>query len=278
MAGVIILLCTGLLILGIKESANFTNLVTTWNICLIIMFIVAGAYSATSFSFPFRYRSFAPLPPPAKISTGTFYVDKDNWSKPCENHQYDTHCDHDEHNSYFPQGFRGVVHAAGILFFSYVGFDAVSCMAEETKNPRRDMVLGIMGTLGIATSLYIGVAVVLMGMIPFTDLDKDSPLADAFTDRNNDVMSTLVSFGAVTCTAMSTLTGLIGQPRIFCKSPLLSPSLFLRLFVLVCAQLLTVKHPRLDLHTKQIAWPKTVYFTNPLATSTQNTGLLSSDV
>ena len=83
----------------------------------------------------------------------------------------------DDKNSMFPQGISGVLRASGIVFFSYVGFDSVSTLAEETKNPKRDMVIGILGTLGIATTLYVGVSLVLTGMVPFFALDPNAPLS-----------------------------------------------------------------------------------------------------
>ena len=117
----------------------------------------------------------------------------------------------------FPLGFSGVLRAAGIVFFSYVGFDSVSTLAEETKNPRRDMVIGILGTLGAATTLYVAVSLVLTGMVPFTALDPNAPLSEAFKDHNQTALSIFVSIGALTTTTATTLTCLIGQPRIFYK-------------------------------------------------------------
>ncbi|ETO36109.1 amino acid permease-associated region, partial [Reticulomyxa filosa] len=187
MAGLLIMGCTVLLIKGIRESATFTNFVTLWNILLIAFYTIAGA----------------------------FYVDTENWFHPCSNTKYGSSCSSDQHNAFFPQGFRGVVRGAGIVFFSYVGFDAVSCLAEETKNVRRNMALGILGTLTIATCLYVGVSLVLLGMVPFTALDQSSPLADAFKSHNQSVIAAIVSFGALTTTCATTLTSLLGQPRIF---------------------------------------------------------------
>ena len=95
-------------------------------------------------------------------------------------------------------GFQGLFRAAGIVFFSFIGFDGVSCLAEECKNPRKDMVLGIIGTLSIATSIYVGVSVVLTGMVPFTALDKNAPLAVAF-QQHDQVFSTLYMYLMYPC-------------------------------------------------------------------------------
>ena len=200
MSGIIIMICTVLIIYGIRESAIITNLITVWNVFLILFFIIAGC----------------------------FWVDSDNWFHPCDNNKYDTYCTSDESNSLFPQGISGVMHASGIVFFSYVGFDAVSSLAEETINPNVTMVNGILGTLFIATSLYVGVSIVLMGMVPFTALDKNSPLSDAFKSHGETTIATLVAFGALTTTAATTLTSLIGQPRIFYR--MAKDGLFFKIF------------------------------------------------
>ena len=116
--GIIVLMCTFFIIFGVRESARLTNIMTVWNMLLIVFFIVAGC----------------------------FYVDTTNWFEPCNNSaKYDTKCSSDESNNMMPYGFAGVMQAAGIVFFSYVGFDQVSALAEETKNPNKDMIWGILG-------------------------------------------------------------------------------------------------------------------------------------
>ncbi|ETO29605.1 amino acid permease-associated region [Reticulomyxa filosa] len=212
MSGVLIGLCTLLLIYGVRESARFTNVVTVWNIVLITMYVIAGI----------------------------FFVDTKNWYHPCDNTSYGTSCTSDEQNSFFPQGFGGVIRASGIVFFSYVGFDAVSCLAEETKNVRRNMALGILGTLAIATSLYIAVSLVLLGMVPFTALDKQSPLANAFKVHDQHALAGIVSFGALTTTCATTLTSLIGQPRIFYR--MAKDGLFFPIFATINPRFHTLVH------------------------------------
>ena len=186
-AGLLIISMTILLLKGIRESAWFTNMITIWNILLIIGFTVAGC----------------------------FFIDSNNWFNPCDNHKYNTSCDSNDKNGMFPLGISGIFRASGIVFFSFVGFDSVSTLAEETKNPKRDMVIGILGTLTIATILYIGVSLVLTGMIPFTALDQNAPLSQAFKDHDQTLLSIIVSIGALTTTTATTLACLIGQPRIF---------------------------------------------------------------
>jgi len=188
-SGVLIILCSILLIRGIKQSAMFTNFITLWNIVLIIFYVIAGS----------------------------FYVNTDNWTHPCTaSDQYNgSSCSSQDQNSIFPLGFRGLFHASGLIFFSYIGFDTVSCLAEETIDPMKNMARGIIGTLFIVMSLYVAVSLVLLGMIPFTALDQTSPLADAFSDHGQHTISCLVAVGAMTTTAATTLTSLLGQPRIF---------------------------------------------------------------
>ncbi|ETO24702.1 cationic amino acid transporter [Reticulomyxa filosa] len=214
MSGILIALCTMLLMYGVRESARFTNVITVWNIVLIVVYVIAGA----------------------------FFVDTNNWYHPCDNASYGTRCNNkgNEHNSFFPQGFRGVVRAAGIVFFSYVGFDAVSCLAEETQNVRKNMALGILGTLAIATTLYIGVSLVLLGMVPFTALDERSPLANAFEVHHQPVLAAIVSFGALTTTCATTLTSLIGQPRIFYR--MAKDGLFFPVFATINPRFHTLVH------------------------------------
>ena len=197
----LILAITLMLMNGIRQSATFTNFITVWNILLILTFIVAGC----------------------------FYVDTNNWTKPCDGNQYDSGgCTGDQKNSFFGEGLGGILHATGLVFFSYIGFDSVTTLAEETKNPKRDMVWGLIGTLAIATTLYVAVSLVLTGMVPYTALDEDSPLSDAFSKHNATFMSSLVSFGALTTTTATTVACLVGQPRIFYRMAM--DGLFYKMF------------------------------------------------
>ena len=185
---IFLLIITGITLRGVKLSTRVTNVITTWNILLILTFIIAGC----------------------------FYIDTNNWFDPCAQNQFNTYCkDHIKGNPFFgSNGVGGIFRATSLVFFSYIGFDCVTCLAEETKNPRR-IIWGLLGTLGIATVLYIAVSLVLTGMVPYTALDKNSPLSDAFSKHNATFMSGLVSFGALTTTTATTFSALIGQPRIF---------------------------------------------------------------
>jgi APA family basic amino acid/polyamine antiporter len=131
------------------------------------------------------------------ILVGAFYVRPENWQP------------------FAPNGWRGIMTGAALVFFAYIGFDAISTAAEETKNPQRDLPLGIIGSLVIVTILYIAVALVLTGMIPFTELNVAEPLAKAFSSIGLNWAAGIVAFGAVIATTAVLLVFQLGQPRIF---------------------------------------------------------------
>jgi len=114
-----------------------------------------------------------------------------------------------------PNGVKGISSAAAIIFFAYIGFDAVSTAAEETRNPKRDMPFGIIASLIICTVLYIAVAVVLTGMAPWNTLGNEEPLAKVFTDRGMTWAAGVVALGAVIATTSALVPYQAGQPRIF---------------------------------------------------------------
>eukprot|EP01102_Stenamoeba_stenopodia_P012759 TRINITY_DN405_c0_g1_i1.p1 TRINITY_DN405_c0_g1~~TRINITY_DN405_c0_g1_i1.p1 ORF type:complete len:612 (-),score=117.14 TRINITY_DN405_c0_g1_i1:111-1946(-) len=193
---IIIAICILILIVGAKESSTFNVCMTVWNIIIILFIIVLGS----------------------------FYVDPANWTpvKP----------DDPTQTSFLPNGMKGVFAGAGTVFFSYIGFDSVTTLAAEVKDPKRDMPLGIIGTLGVATALYIAASLVLTGMVPYTELDLAAPLATAFGQISPSLnwAKTLVAVGSLTTLTATTLTSLMGQPRIFyqmAKDGLLHP-LFLK--------------------------------------------------
>ena len=115
---------------------------------------------------------------------------------------------------FLPNGFGGVGAAAAIIFFAYIGFDAVSTAAEEARNPQRDMPRGILGSLAICTVLYIVVAVVLTGVVPWRQLGSADPLAMVLEGRA-DWAAGIVAFGAVIAMTSVLLVFQLGQPRIF---------------------------------------------------------------
>ena len=131
------------------------------------------------------------------IVVGAFYVKPANWSP------------------FAPMGWGGVMRGAAVIFFAYIGFDAVSTAAEEVVNPNRDLPRGILGSLFVCTALYIIVAGVLTGMIPAREIDLNAPLASAFVIRGLNAVSGIISLGAVAGLTSVLLVLLLGQSRIF---------------------------------------------------------------
>lgn len=136
------------------------------------------------------------------IAVGIFYVKPANWFP------------------FLPYGFSGVVTAAGIVFFAYLGFDAISTTAEEAKNPKRDLPIGIIASLSICTVLYIIVCLVLTGIVPAVEHSADqaflnAPIAFALNLIHQNWASGLISIGAIAGLTSVLLVLLIGQPRIF---------------------------------------------------------------
>jgi APA family basic amino acid/polyamine antiporter len=133
------------------------------------------------------------------VVVGAFYVKPENWQP------------------FAPNGMSGILAGASVIFFAYIGFDAVSTVAEETKNPKRDMPIGIIGSLVICTVFYIVVAAVLTGMIPYQKLADGSaePLAIALKYNGLNIAAGVVAFGAVVANTAVLLVFQLGQPRIF---------------------------------------------------------------
>ena len=114
-----------------------------------------------------------------------------------------------------PNGLKGISGAAAIIFFAYIGFDAVSTASEETRNPQRDMPVGIIGSLAVCTVLYVAVAIVLTGMSKWNTLGTAEPLADAFLVRGMKWTAGIVAFGGMLATTSALIPYQAGQPRIF---------------------------------------------------------------
>ena len=113
-----------------------------------------------------------------------------------------------------PTGFRGIWAGASLAFFSYIGFDAVSTVAEETRNPQRDLPRGMIASLLICSVLYIAVAAVMTGLVPYKQLDTGDPLSRALLAVGMPRAATLMSLGAVIAVTAVLLVFQLGQPRI----------------------------------------------------------------
>jgi len=131
------------------------------------------------------------------ITLGFSYVDTDNWSP------------------FMPEGLGGVLAGVSAVFFAYIGFDAISTTAEECHNPQRDLPRGMMYSILICTVLYVMIALVLTGMINYTSLAVDDPLAFVFSNVGLDWISGIISVSAVVAMASVMLVFQLGQPRIW---------------------------------------------------------------
>lgn len=131
------------------------------------------------------------------ITVGFGSVDTSNWTP------------------FMPYGFAGVGAAAAIVFFAYIGFDAVSTTAEEARNPQRDLPIGIMASLGICTLLYIAVAAILTGLIPYAKIDVHAPVAEALRVAGFQWGAAIVATGAVAGITSVLVVMMIGQIRVF---------------------------------------------------------------
>jgi APA family basic amino acid/polyamine antiporter len=125
------------------------------------------------------------------------------------------HIDPAHYRPFAPNGWKGIHQGAAIVFFAYIGFDAISTAAEETKNPQRDMPIGILGGLGICTFIYVIVGIVATGLVPYEQLKASDPLARALELAGLPTASWIVAFGAVVSLTAVLLVFQYGQPRIF---------------------------------------------------------------
>jgi len=178
-----IALVTVILVIGIKESANFNSFIVIIKVCVLIIFLaLGGAYILAHRSEAIA--NWTPFLPPNTGSYGDF-------------------------------GISGIATAAGIIFFAYIGFDAVSTAAQEAKNPARDMPIGILGSLVICTILYIAVAAVLTGLVKYTNLDVPDPIAIGIDVTGVRWGSMVVKLGAICGLSSTMVVMLLGQSRVF---------------------------------------------------------------
>ncbi len=134
------------------------------------------------------------------IGLGFRYVSTSNWGG--------------DWHSFAPYGFSGIGAGAAYIFFAYIGFDAVSTTAQEAKNPQRDLPIGIIASLLICTVLYIAVAAVLTGMVPWKEINIEAPIARAFLDRGLTGASHIITLGALAGLTSVMLVMLLGQTRV----------------------------------------------------------------
>lgn len=181
-AVLIVGLVTALLVVGIKESTLFNNMVVLIKVSVLVLFLAAGAY------FLFK-------------NPDTF---SKNWAE---------FIPKEEKFGVF--GWSGILTGAGVIFFAYIGFDAVSTAAQEAKNPQRDMPIGILGSLLFCTIFYILVSAVLTGLVNFRDLNVPSPVAVGIDATGFTWLKPVVKIGAIAGLSSVILVMLMAQPRIF---------------------------------------------------------------
>jgi len=178
-----IALVTVILVIGIKESANFNSFIVIIKICVLLIFLaLGGAYVLKHWGE--AVANWTPFLPPNAGHYGEY-------------------------------GISGIATAAGIIFFAYIGFDAVSTAAQEAKNPARDMPIGILGSLAICTVLYILVAVVLTGLVKYTNIDVPDPIAIGIDVTGVRWGSMVVKLGAICGLSSTMVVMLLGQSRVF---------------------------------------------------------------
>ena len=176
-AAAIVAVLTLLLLAGTKESARLNNIMVAIKLVVVVAFIAVGVFSVA----PAHWH---PLIPANAGEFGHF-------------------------------GLSGVLRGSSVVFFAYIGFDAVSTAAQEARNPQRDMPAGILGSLGISTVLYIAVAAVLTGIVPYDQLNVPDPIAKAVDVIGLGWFSLMVKIGALTGLTTVILVLLFGQTRIF---------------------------------------------------------------
>jgi len=144
------------------------------------------------------------------IAFGAFEVDSGNWSP------------------FTPFGLDGIIGGAALVFFAYIGFDIVATAAEETRNPQRDMPIGILGSLAVVTVLYVAVSAVVTGMAPYQALNTPAPVADAFEQADRPYVAAFVYAGALVATLNTVMILMLGQARVafaMARDRLLPPGL-----------------------------------------------------
>lgn len=181
-AAAIVVLTTILLVIGIRESARVNNAIVLIKLSIIVAFILVGIGSVTTANWVAPSNPEGAFIPPS-AGPGLF-------------------------------GWSGVVRGAAVVFFAYIGFDAVSTAAQEARNPQRDMPIGILGSLAICTVLYVLVGVVITGIVPFDRLNVPDPIALGVDAIGLGWFAFIVKLGAILGLSSVILVLLLGQARI----------------------------------------------------------------
>lgn len=178
----IIVAVTLLLVLGIRESAKVNNIIVAIKLAIVVLFIVAGVWFVKTSNWVTTSNPTGAFIPP-NVGPGQY-------------------------------GWSGIIRGAGVVFFAYIGFDAVSTAAQEARNPQKDMPLGILGSLAICTLLYVLVSIVITGIVPFDRLNVPDPIAVGADAIGFGWLAAIIKLGAVLGLSSVVLVLLLGQPRI----------------------------------------------------------------
>ena len=193
-AAAIVPVITALLVVGITVSSRFNQIITAIKVTIILFFIVFGA----------------------------FFISTSNWTPFVPQQQgggqSGTSLDSTVQELIFGSpgayGFSGIVAGAAIVFFSYAGFDIIATTSEETRNPQRNMPIGIIGSLAIVTVLYFVVTLVMTGIVPYSELDTAAPMATALAATGANWATGLVSLGAIMGITSVIMVLMLGQSRV----------------------------------------------------------------
>lgn len=174
---------TTLLVIGVHESARFNNVIVAIKLAIILLFIAAAAPFVSTAHWVTAGNPHGQFIPPNE-AVGQY-------------------------------GFSGVVRGAAVVFFAYIGFDAVSTAAQEAKNPKRDMPIGILGSLAVCTILYVAVGFVLTGIVAYDKLNVPDPIAVGVDAIGLKWLASFIKLGIVLGLTSVILVMMLGQPRIF---------------------------------------------------------------
>ena len=194
-AAVIVLILTGVICLGIRVSSQVNIVIVSLKIAVVLFVIVAGL-------FYIKASNYSPFIPPAG-------------SPPAGGAQSTPSLLQDLGFAPGSFGITGLFTAAALVFFAFIGFDVVATSAEETRNPQRDMPIGIFASLGICTAFYVAVSLVITGMVKYTSIKVDAPLAEAFRSVGQPAFATVISVGALFGLTTVIMILLLGQSRVF---------------------------------------------------------------
>jgi basic amino acid/polyamine antiporter, APA family len=193
-AAAIVIVLTGVICLGIKVSSQVNLVMVVIKLGVVLFVIVAGL-------FYIKASNYSPFIPPTGSKTAAGAESAPSLLQ-------------DMGFSPGSFGVTGIFTGAALVFFAFIGFDIVATAAEETRNPQRDMPIGILGSLAICTTLYVAVSLVVTGMVKYTDIKIDAPLAEAFRSVGKPGFATMISVGALIGLTTVMMILMLGQSRV----------------------------------------------------------------